>query len=132
MFSRDGYTEEIVSDNGPQLIKTEFQHANNMRATWISPDGGTMNQINYILVHRKLKGRLKSFRTYRSAELGTDHFLVIANDVKHCVSRSHRKVLKRYDVDKLCDRETKQEFQVKIGGAFEHWNLVIVQWRNSG
>ena len=32
---------------------------------------------------------------------------------------------------KLCDRETKQEFQVKNGGAFEHWNLVIVQWRNS-
>ena len=23
-------------------------------------------------------------------------------------------------MDKLCDRETRQEFQVKIGGAFEH------------
>ena len=23
-------------------------------------------------------------------------------------------------MDKLCDRETRQEFQVKIGGAFQH------------
>ena len=23
-------------------------------------------------------------------------------------------------MDKLCDRERRQEFQVKIGGAFEH------------
>ena len=80
-----------------------------------------MNQIDYILVQRKLKGQLKNCRTYSSAELCSDHFLVIANiNVKPCVSRSHRKVVKMYDVDKLCDRETRQEFQLKIGGAFNH------------
>ena len=36
------------------------------------------------------------------------------------LSRSHRKVVKMYDVDKLCGRETKQEIQVKIGGNVEH------------
>ena len=38
----------------------------------------------------------------------------------HQVSRSHRKVVKRYEVDKLCDRETRQKNRVKIGGAIEH------------
>ena len=61
-----------------------------------------MNQIVYILVQRKLKGQINYCRTYSSAELCSDHFLVIANvNVKHCVSRSHRKVVKMYDVDKL-------------------------------
>ena len=68
-----------------------------------------MNQIDYILVQRKLKGQLKNSRTYRMTERGSDNFLVIASIV-----------VKMYHVDKLCDRETRQEFQVKIGGAFEH------------
>ena len=104
-----------------EVANTVFQHVNTRIAMWISPDGGTMNQIDYILVQRKLKGQLKNCRTYISAELCSDHFLVIANIyIKPCVSRSHRKVVKRYDVDKLCDRETRQEFRVKIGEAFEH------------
>ena len=78
-----------------------------------------MNTIDGILVQRKLKGQLKNW-TYRSAELGSDHILVTANiEVKPCVSRPHRKVVKRYDVNKLCGRETMQEFQVEIGGAFQ-------------
>ena len=56
---------------------------------------------------------LKNCRTCRSAELGSDHHFVVI------VSRSHREVL-RCDGDKVCDRETRQEFQVKIGGAVEH------------
>ena len=57
-----------------------------------------MNQIDYILVQRKLKGQLKNCRTYRSAELGSGHFLVITNiDVKPCVSRLQRKVVERYN-----------------------------------
>ena len=79
------------------------------------------NQIDHILVQRKLKGQLKNCRTYRFAELGSDHFLVIANiNVKPCVSQSHRKVVKKYEVEKLCGRETRQEFQVTIGEAFEY------------
>ena len=102
--------------SAPELV---FQHDNCRRVTWFSKDGDTINQIAYIFVQRKLKGQLKNCRTYRSAELGSDHFLVIVN-IDVYVSRSHRKVAKTYDVDKLCDRETRQEFHVKIGGTFEH------------
>ena len=78
-----------------------------------------MNQFVYIIVQRKLKGQINYCRTYSSAELCSDHFLVKANiNVKHCVSRSHRKVVKYY-MDKLCDRETRQDVHLKIGGAFK-------------
>lgn len=54
-------------------------------------------------------------------QIGAYHFLVIANTyIKTFVSISHRKVINRYDVDKFYDKETMQEFQVKIVGAFEH------------
>ena len=80
-----------------------------------------MNHIDYIFVQKKLKIQLKNCKTQRPTELGLDHFLVIANiDIKPCVSRLHRKVVRRYDVDKLCDREKRQELHVKIDGAFEH------------
>ena len=64
-----------------------------------------MNHIDHILIQGKLKGQLMNCRTYRSAKLGTDNFLVIANmKVKPGVSRSRRKVVNMYDMDKLCDK----------------------------
>ena len=67
-----------------------------------------MNQIGYILAQWKLKDLLKNCGTYRSAELGSDHFQVIANiDVKAYVSRcfKHMEVVNMYDLDKLYVRK---------------------------
>ena len=64
-----------------------------------------MNHIDYILIQGKLRGQLMNCRTYRSTKLGSYHFLVIANmEVKPGVSRSRRKVVEMYDMDKLCDK----------------------------
>ena len=59
--------------------------------------------------------------------------MVIRNiDVKPFVSRSHRKVVNVYDVDKRRVIETRQEFQVKIDGAFGHMleldDISVEEW----
>ena len=78
------------------ITNTVFQQANTRRVTWISPDEGITNQIDNILVHTRLNDQLKNFKAYISAELGSDHFLIIANvDIKPCVSRSHREIVMR-------------------------------------
>ena len=45
--------DELVS------INTVFQHANTRRATWISPEGRTMNQIDYIFVSEETRRQAK-------------------------------------------------------------------------
>lgn len=57
-----------------------------------------------------------------------DEFTNINN--KSYISKSHRKVVKRYYVDKLCGRETRHELQAMVGGAIEHLLECGDQWRN--
>ena len=77
-YDRGQQLLQFCAINDLDIANTVVQHVNTRRGMWMSPDGGTMNQIDYILVQRKLKGQLKNCSTSRSAELGSDHFLVIA------------------------------------------------------
>lgn len=62
------------------LVKcnTLFNQKERRRATWISPDGTTKNQIYYIIIERKNKKVVKESRVYNSRDIGSDHTLVKA------------------------------------------------------
>ena len=78
-------------------------------------------QIDFIIMSKKLKSTLKNCRTYNSAEIGSDHSLVIANLVmKKPKKMKHiaKKPLKRYDTDKLQSKETSKMFASIIGEGF--------------
>jgi len=79
------------------IANTIFKHKESRRYTWISPDLTTKKQIDYILMPRKFKSTLKNCRSYHSAEVGSDHSLVIANiiikkskQIKHTPKRPPR------------------------------------------
>ena len=70
-------------------------------------------QIDFIIMSKKLKYTLKNCRTYNSAEIGSDHSLVIANLVMKKTKKMkniEKKPLKRYDTDKLQSKETSKKF----------------------
>ena len=113
---------QFCAINGLVITNTLFRHSSKRRATWISPDNRTMNQIDYIIVQGKWKTKVKNSRAYHSADIGSDHFLVLANiEVRISGKKQKRatKTPKRFDVDKLQNSATAEEFQIQIGGAFE-------------
>ena len=70
---------------------------------------------------KKLKSTLTNYRTYNSAEIESDHSLIIANLVmKKPKQTKHiaKKLLKRYDTDKLQSKETSKKCASIIGEGF--------------
>ena len=78
-----------INDNGDRLLAccvfdnliiggTIFPHKKIHKATWISPDGQTENQIDHFCISRKFRRSLEDVRVLRGADVGSDHHLLIA------------------------------------------------------
>ena len=98
------------------IANSIFKHKEKRRYTWISPDR-TEKQIDYIIMSKKLKPTLKNCRSYHSAEIGSDHSIVIANiDVKKSKKYNYTKKRppRRYDNDKIQNGETSKKFAAEL------------------
>ena len=72
--------------------------------TWQTPDKRTENQIDHFCISRKWKHNLCDVRVKRSADIESDHQLVVATlQMKVCAIRNVHKQLAtgKFDVDKL-------------------------------
>ncbi|VDP08377.1 unnamed protein product [Schistosoma margrebowiei] len=58
---------------------TIFPHKRIHKATWISPDHTTENQIDHICINKKFRRTMEDVRTRRGADITSDHYLVKAN-----------------------------------------------------
>ncbi|VDP54945.1 unnamed protein product [Schistosoma margrebowiei] len=58
---------------------TIFSHKRIHKATWISPDYTTENQIDHICINKKFRRTMEDMRTRRGADITSDHHLVVAN-----------------------------------------------------
>ncbi len=47
------------------------------KGTWVSPDGRTVNQIDHVLVDKRHRSCVENVRTFRGADMSSDHFLVV-------------------------------------------------------
>ncbi|XP_055643754.1 uncharacterized protein LOC129779967 [Toxorhynchites rutilus septentrionalis] len=103
VMGRQGLGE--ISENGE--LFTEFcAH----KVTWVSRYGRTENQIDHI--SRKWRRNLLDIRNKRSADIASDHHLVIA-DLRLRVVRVQRREEKvgcRYDVRRLGNSEMRRAF----------------------
>ncbi|XP_073821605.1 uncharacterized protein [Musca autumnalis] len=79
----------IMNDNGERFVElcqaaqlviggSIFPHKRIHKYTWTSPDGNTQYQIDHICIRRKWRGSLVDVRTKRSADIDSDHELVVA------------------------------------------------------
>ena len=55
-----------------------FRHRNIHKATWVSPDKKTKNQIDHLMINGKYKGSIIDTKVYRGADIGSDHYMVIS------------------------------------------------------
>jgi hypothetical protein len=94
-----------------------FPHRSIHKYTWISPDGKTHNQIDYILIDRKQHSSILDVRSFRGADCDSDHYLVVGK-VKERLAVSKRMV-KKMDVERFnLKQEVKVQYQVTIKNKF--------------
>ncbi|KAK2726760.1 hypothetical protein QYM36_007561 [Artemia franciscana] len=79
-----------INENGALLVDfalsnnlvvggTLFEHKNEYKYTWTSPDGSTRNQIDHFLIARRWRTIPLDVRGYRGADAQSDHMLMIAH-----------------------------------------------------
>ena len=84
-FSLHGTT----TSNGMRLIdfaavrnmvvcSTKFQHLDFHKATWMSPDRSTSNQIDHIVIDRSHVSSVPDIREFRVPKIDLDHYIVAA------------------------------------------------------
>ena len=102
-----------------------FQHKNIHKETWISPDGCTRNQIDYITISRKWRRSLQDTRSKRGADVASDHHLV-AGTLKIKL-RAYRDTADRphikFNTQRLKEKNLRDAFSTSLN-RFEALNLV--------
>ena len=101
-------------------MNTMYKQRRNRLATSISPDGLAKNQIDYILVPIDQKALIKNCRLFNSADINSDHSLLMAKYTIFFPKVKHfRHQPKRYDVSKLKQQPILEAFKARLGGKFE-------------
>jgi len=97
------------------ITNTHFKQSKDNRCwTWLSPNGIDCNQIDYIMISRKWRGSVRNSRAFPSADVGSDHQLLMAN-IKLKLKRNRKgKRKNRTDTMKLQDDNIKEDYQKEI------------------
>ena len=96
-----------------------FPHKKCHKATWVSPDNKTENQIDHIAICRTWRSTLQDVRTKRGADIGSDHHLVVAKlKIKLAKQRSKTNRRTKFDLDKLQNSQRKCELQLTLKNRF--------------
>ena len=101
------------------ITNTWFTQPNRRKYTWISPDGKTRNQIDYIMINTRFRNSVKQTKTYPGADIGSDHNPVVAT-VKINLKRIKKKEnMEQYNLDMLKDEHMRQQYAVEVNNIFD-------------
>lgn len=92
----------FCATNNLAIVSTMFPHKNIHKYTWTAPNGRVRNQIDHVAVNGKFKRSVRDTRSYRGADSGSDHNLVITTvrlRLRGIVKNTSN--VRRYDTAKL-------------------------------
>ena len=105
--------------NNLAIVSTMFPHKDIHKQTWISPDGRTKNQIDHVTINGAFRRSVTDVRVYRAADVESDHNLLVGTIKLKLVSVKKQEGKRRkYDLQKLKVRETKQKFSLELKNRF--------------
>ncbi|VDO54752.1 unnamed protein product [Schistosoma margrebowiei] len=100
---------------------TIFPHKRIHKATWISPDHTTENQIDHICINKKFRRIMEDVRTSIGADIASDHHLAVAN-LKLKLKKnwtSGQTALQRFNTAFLRDTDRLNEFKIALNNRFQ-------------
>ena len=120
----------VMNDNAERFVNacainniviggSVFTHKRIHKATWVSPDQVTENQIDHIGINKMFRRSPQDVRVKRGADVASDHHLVTARLKlklrRNGVEQERRKA--RYNVDFLKDPRTAEEYKVALANT---------------
>ena len=99
------------------IASTAFSHKEIHKYTWTSSDDLTLNQIDHILVDRRHRNNIMNIRSYRGANVDSDHILVRSRvRFRMCKNFFQKKVISsfRLDISKLKKQNILNEYKHKL------------------
>jgi hypothetical protein len=111
---------EFATVHNLYICNTRFQHKPNRKWTWASPDGIHKNMIDLILIQRRWKTSVINCRTFQSADISSDHSLVLCN-IKLRLKKMYKKPQQCYrvDVDRFKDEKIRQSYSTTLAKNME-------------
>ena len=119
--TRFGNGENLLNfcrSNDMKIGGTLFSHKNIHKWTWQSLNRAVRNQIDHICITKHWASSLRDIRLYRGADIGSDHYLLIADlrlKLKKLVHQCSRRIL---DMDTFGSEEMKEQFELKLQNSF--------------
>jgi len=118
--------------NGLSIGNMFFRHKRIHKVTWTSPDGGTSNEIDYICISSLWRSSLHDVRTYRGADVGSDHNLVIARIWLRLKKTKVVTSVPPFAIEKLKDPNVVNSFHLDMSNRFatlQHFGDFVEQWK---
>jgi exonuclease III len=69
---------DLAAATNTFIVSTQYRHKREHKITWMIPGGTEGNQIDHMLISKKWKRIIQDVRTYRGANVDSDHLLVVA------------------------------------------------------
>ena len=111
---------EFATVHNLYVGNTRFQQKPSRKLTWASPDGIHMNMIDLTLIQQRWKTSVTNCRTFQSADISSDHSLVLCNiklRLKKLNNRPQQSC--RVDVNQLRDEKLWQSYNATLAKNME-------------
>ena len=106
---------EFAALHNLYICNTRFQQKANRKWTWASPDGVHKNMIDLVLIQKRWKSSVTNCRTFQSADISSDHSLVLCNIKlrlkKRCIKPQQHH---RPDVSQLKNQKVREVYQTRL------------------
>ena len=119
MNDNGGKFADLCALNSLVIGGSIFTHKRIHKATWVSPDGITENQIDHFCITRKFRHSLEDVRAVRGADIGSDHYLLLAKVKLHLKSYRNTTAVKRTKFQVELLQEKKEQFQLTLKNRFD-------------
>ncbi|XP_061164542.1 uncharacterized protein LOC133173578 [Saccostrea echinata] len=111
----------FCASNKQVIGGTLFQHKRIHKATWVSPDQLTENQIDHICINKKFRRSLQDTRVKRAADVASDHHLLTGSiklKLRKMKTEGNSQRI-RYNTRFLQDTQILQEYKIAVKNKYQ-------------